>query len=56
MRDSFLSKFNLQIKDSWNWAECRLDVVIVGAAGTAALMAVALVFGLINKAGTSPHN
>ncbi len=55
MRDSFLSKFNLQIKDSWKWAECRLDVVIIGAAGTAALMAVALIFGLINKAGTSRH-
>jgi len=55
MRDSFLSKFNLQIKGSWKWAECRLDVVIIGAAGTAALMAVALIFGLINKAGTSRH-
>ena len=49
MRDSFLNKFNLQIKESWKWAECDLDVVIIGATGTAALMAVACLFGLINR-------
>jgi len=49
MRDSFLNKFNLQIKESWKWAECDLDVVIIGATGTAALMVVACLFGLINR-------
>ena len=49
MRASFLNKFNLQIKESWKWAECNLDVVIIGAAGTAALMVVACLFGLMNR-------
>jgi SSS family solute:Na+ symporter len=49
MRDSFLNKFGLQMKESWKWAECDLDVVIIGATGTAALMVVACLFGLINR-------
>ncbi|HCO92523.1 MAG TPA: sodium:solute symporter [Phycisphaerales bacterium] len=49
MRDSFLSEFGLQIPDSWKWAECNLDVVIIGAVGTAAMMLAALVFGLVNR-------
>ena len=49
MRDSFLSEFGLQISDSWKWAECNLDVVAIGAVGTAALMVVAFLFGLINR-------
>ena len=49
VRASFLNKFNLQIVESWKWAECNLDVVIVGAAGTAALCLVACIFGLINR-------
>jgi len=51
MRGSFLSKFDLEISESWKWAECKLDVVIIGAAGTGVLMAVACVFALANKAG-----
>ncbi len=54
MRDSFLNKFNLQIKESWKWAECNLDVVIIGAAGTAALMTVACLFGLTNRKQETP--
>ena len=47
MRASFLDKFGWQIKESWKWAECNLDVVVVGAVGTAALMAVACLFGIV---------
>lgn len=49
VRDSFLSKFGMQISDSWKWIECNMDVVAIGAVGTAALMVVACVFGLINR-------
>ncbi len=49
MRDSFLSEFDLQIPDSLKWAECNLDVVIIGAVGTAAMMIAALIFGLVNR-------
>ena len=48
-RASFLDKFNLEIVESWKWSECNLDVVIVGAVGTAALMVVACIFGLMNR-------
>ena len=37
---------------SWQWAQCNLDAIIVGAAGTAALMVVAIVFGLTNRSET----
>ena len=49
VRDSFLSGLNIQIPDSWKWIECNLDVVIVGAVGTAALIVVACIFGLMNR-------
>jgi len=49
VRASFLDQFNLQIAESWKWAECNLDVVIVGAVGTGAMMVVACIFGLINR-------
>jgi SSS family solute:Na+ symporter len=49
MRDSFLSEFDVQISDSWKWAECTLDVVAIGAVGTASLMVVACLFGLVNR-------
>ncbi|MEJ2705494.1 MAG: sodium/solute symporter [Sedimentisphaerales bacterium] len=54
VRESFLSQFNLEIVDSWKWIECNLDVVAIGAAGTAALVVVALVFGLINRLKNNP--
>ncbi len=49
VRSSFLDKLNLELKESWKWAECRLDVVIIGATGTAALMVVAVVLSLFNR-------
>ncbi len=49
VRDSVLSGLNIQIPDSWKWIECNLDVVIVGAVGTAAMIIIALIFGLINR-------
>jgi SSS family solute:Na+ symporter len=47
VREPFLSK--AQIPESWKWIECNLDVVAIGAVGTAALMVVALIFGLLNR-------
>ena len=41
--------FARNLPESWQWIECNLDVVIVGAVGTAALMVVACIFGLINR-------
>ena len=49
VRESVLSGFNIQIPESWKWIECNLDVVIVGAVGTAALIVIALIFGLMNR-------
>jgi len=49
VRESFLSGLDVRIPNSWKWIECNLDVVIVGAAGTVALMAVAFIFGLTNR-------
>jgi len=40
--------FARELPDSWQWAQCNLDRIIIGAAGTAALMAVACFFGLLN--------
>ncbi|MFH1882487.1 MAG: sodium/solute symporter [Planctomycetota bacterium] len=34
---------------SWQWAQCNLDRIIVGATGTGALMVVACLFGLTNR-------
>lgn len=41
--------FARDLPASWQWAECRLDPIIIGAAGTAALMATACIFALTNK-------
>jgi SSS family solute:Na+ symporter len=49
VRESFLSSLNIQIPDSWKWIECNLDVVIIGAVGTAVMMVIALIFGLTNR-------
>jgi SSS family solute:Na+ symporter len=48
-RDSFLNKVGLEITESWKWAECNLEGIIVGAVGSVALMIVAIIFGLINS-------
>ena len=41
--------FARDLPDRWQWAQCNLDGIIVGAAGTAALMIVAGVFALANR-------
>jgi SSS family solute:Na+ symporter len=40
--------FARDLPDSWAWAQCNLDGIIIGAVGTAALMIVACLFGLLN--------
>ncbi len=40
--------FARDLPEDWQWAQCNLDKIIIGAVGTAALMAVALVFGSWN--------
>ena len=37
------------LPSSWQWAQCNIDRIIVGAMGTAALMVVACLFGLTNR-------
>ena len=41
--------FAHNLPDSWQWAQCNMDSIIVGAVGTAALMAAAGLFALMNK-------
>ncbi|MBN2272126.1 MAG: sodium/solute symporter [Sedimentisphaerales bacterium] len=41
--------FSRDLPASWRWAECHLDPIIIGAAGTTALMATACIFALTNK-------
>jgi SSS family solute:Na+ symporter len=41
--------FARDLPDGWQWVQCNLDGIIVGAAGTAALMAVAGVFAVTNR-------
>jgi len=41
--------FARDLGDSWQWAQCNLDGIIVGAVGTAALLIVAGVFALSNR-------
>jgi SSS family solute:Na+ symporter len=48
--------FARNLPDSWNWAQCNVDNILVGAAGAGTLMIVACIFALINKlaAGSRP--
>lgn len=41
--------FARDLPDSWRWAQCSLDSIIVGAVGTASLMVAAGLFALMNK-------
>ncbi len=41
--------FARDLPASWKWAQCDIDGIIIGAVGTAALMVVAIIFGLINR-------
>ncbi|MHC4096130.1 MAG: hypothetical protein ACYSU3_08725 [Planctomycetota bacterium] len=46
IRHDFVTEY---LPQSWHWVQCDLDVVIIGATGTTALMVVACLFGLINR-------
>jgi SSS family solute:Na+ symporter len=41
--------FARELPESWQWAQCNIEGIIIGALGTAVLMAVALAFGLMNR-------
>jgi len=41
--------FARSLPSSWQWAQCNIEGIIVGAMGTAALMVVACFFGLTNR-------
>ena len=41
--------FARNLPASWQWAQCNLDGIIVGAVGTGVLMVVACLFGLTNR-------
>jgi len=41
--------FARNLPASWQWAQCDIEGIIVGAFGTAALCLVACIFGLINR-------
>ena len=41
--------FARDLPESWQWAQCNLDGIIVGAVGTAALIIIACLFGLFNR-------
>jgi len=41
--------FARDLSGSWQWAQCNIEGIIVGAFGTAALCLVAGIFGLINR-------
>jgi len=45
--------FARNLPASWQWAQCNLEAIIVGAVGTAALMIVACLFGLTNRNTTA---
>jgi SSS family solute:Na+ symporter len=40
--------FARNLAESWQWAQCNLDGIIVGAVGTVALIIVACLFALTN--------
>jgi SSS family solute:Na+ symporter len=41
--------FARDLPASWQWAQCNIEGIVVGAVGTAALMVVACIFGLTNR-------
>ena len=45
--------FARNLPASWQWAECTIEPIIIGAFGTLALLVVALGFGLFNKKSSS---
>ncbi len=41
--------FARNLPDSWYWAQCKLDGIIIGAVGTGALLVAAGIFALANR-------
>lgn len=41
--------FARDLSETWQWAQCDMDVIIIGAMGTVVLLIVAFAFHLINK-------
>ena len=46
--------FARDLPASWQWAQCNLEGIIVGAVGTAAMVAVACLLGLTNRTKAIP--
>ncbi|OHB75663.1 MAG: hypothetical protein A2Z25_02230 [Planctomycetes bacterium RBG_16_55_9] len=46
--------FARHLPESWRWAQCNLEEVIVGATGAAALMVVAVLLSLTNRKRSIP--
>ena len=46
--------FARDLSDSWQWAQCNLDSIIVGAVGTATMMVAAGLFALMNRNRSVP--
>ena len=46
--------FARDLPASWQWAQCNLEAIIVGAVGTAAMMAVATLLSLTNRSQSIP--
>jgi SSS family solute:Na+ symporter len=41
--------FARDLPTSWQWAQCNVEGIIIGAMGTAVMMVVACIFGLTNR-------
>jgi SSS family solute:Na+ symporter len=48
--------FARNLPDAWRWAECTFDGIIIGAVGTAALLAIAFIFDLTNRRKEKTNN
>jgi len=46
--------FARRLPPAWQWAQCYLDPILAGAAGTAALIGVALILALTNRLTSLP--
>jgi SSS family solute:Na+ symporter len=47
--------FMRNLPASWEWAQCNLDRIIIGAVGAGAMIVTAVAFGLTNRTGGSGH-
>ncbi len=46
--------FARSLPAGWQWAQCDIDPIIIGAVGTAALLVVAIFFGITNRRSFVP--